>query len=213
MELSRQVEVSFHCCRSFPAFSPATLQRWTRSLVCLNFTDSHLSPSLSVDFSPHCLEVAQNSQHFPFLLTFYFVLGYSQLTLWFQVSSKGTQPYTYMDPFSPNSPPIHAATWHGAEFPVLSSRSLLVLHVKYSSVSISILNSLTIPFPILPPGDHKVITEYWAEFPVLSSRSLLVLHVKYSSVSMSIPNSLTIPSLQQPYVCSLNLWVSFCFVS
>ena len=25
-------------------------------------------------------------------------------------------------------------------------------------------NSLTIPSPILPLGDHQVITEYWAEF-------------------------------------------------
>ena len=94
----------------------------------------------------------------------------------------------------PNSPPIQAATWHWAEFPVLSSRSLLVLHVKYSSVSMSIPNSMTIPSPILAPGNHEVITEYWAESPVLDSRSLLVLHVKYSSVSISIPNSLTTPS-------------------
>ena len=33
---------------------------------------------------------------------------------------------------------------------MLDSRSLLVLHVKHSSVSMS---------PILPPGDHKVITD------------------------------------------------------
>ena len=41
-----------------------------------------------------------------FYLTFYFVLGNSQLTmLWqFQVGNKGTQPYIYMYPFSPKLP-------------------------------------------------------------------------------------------------------------
>ena len=40
---------------------------------------------------------------FPKLWTFYFLLGYSQLSvLWlFQVNSEGTQPYIYMYPFSP----------------------------------------------------------------------------------------------------------------
>ena len=90
--------------------------------------------------------------------------------------------------------PCHPGfTEHWAEFPVLDSRSLLVTYFKYSSVSLSIPDSLTIPPLILPPGNHNVITEYWAEFPVLDSRSLLVLHVKHSSVSMSIPNSLTNP--------------------
>ena len=43
----------------------------------------------------------------------------------------------------------------------------VVSHVKHSSVSMSIPDSLTIPSPILLPGDHKLITEYLAEFPVL----------------------------------------------
>ena len=59
-----------------------------------------------------------------------------------------TQPY--MHPSPPNSPPTQAATWHWAEFPVLPSRSLLVLHVKYSSVSMSIPDSLTIHSPSFP---------------------------------------------------------------
>ena len=62
---------------------------------------------------------------------------------------------------------------------------LWISHVKYSSVSMSITNHLTIPSSILPPGNHKVITEHWAELPVLSSRSLLVLHVKHSHVDIS----------------------------
>ena len=37
-----------------------------------------------------------------FLKKLYFVLGYSQLTMLFQVNSEGTQPYIYMYPFSPN---------------------------------------------------------------------------------------------------------------
>ena len=49
----------------------------------------------------------------------------------------------------PNSPPIQAATYHWAEFPVLYSKSLLVIHFKYSSVYMSIPNSLTIPFQLL----------------------------------------------------------------
>ena len=123
---------------------------------------------------------------------------------WFLVDSKGTQPDIHTYPFSPSSPPSQAATWHWAEFPVLDSRSSLVLHVKHSSVSMSIPNSLTIPSPILPPGDHKVITEDWAEFPVLSSRSLLVLHVKYSSVCLSIPNSQSILKSRDTYLLNPN---------
>ena len=45
----------------------------------------------------------------------------------------------------PNSPPIQAATWHWAEFLVLYSRSLLVIHFKYSSVSMTISNSVENP--------------------------------------------------------------------
>ena len=39
----------------------------------------------------------------PKLYTFNFVLGYSQLTMWwyFQVDNEGTPPYIYMYPFSP----------------------------------------------------------------------------------------------------------------
>ena len=119
---------------------------------------------------------------------FYFVLGYS-----FRWIVEGLSRTCMCIHSPPNSPPILAATWPWAEFPVLPSRALLVLHVKHSRVSMSIPDSLTIPSPTLPPGDHQVITECWTESPVLDSRSLLVIHFKYSSVSMSIPKSLTIP--------------------
>ena len=47
----------------------------------------------------------------PKLETFYFVLGCSWLKmLWFQVKSKGTQPYIHMYPFSPKLPLIQADT-------------------------------------------------------------------------------------------------------
>ena len=36
--------------------------------------------------------------------------------------------------FSPKASSLQAATYHGAEFHVLHSRSLLVIHFKYSSV-------------------------------------------------------------------------------
>ena len=48
-------------------------------------------------------------QHFFFnFLTFYFVSGYSRLTmLWqFRVNNKVTQPYMYMCPFSPKLPSL-----------------------------------------------------------------------------------------------------------
>ena len=69
------------------------------------------------------------------LLLLYFVLESSWLTrLWqFPVDSKGTQLYIYTCIHSPpDSLPIQAATWHWAEFPVLYSRSLLVIHFKHS---------------------------------------------------------------------------------
>ena len=75
-----------------------------------------------------------------------------------------------------NSFPVLLITEYWAEFPELPSRSLRVLHVKHSRVSMSIPDSLTVPSPILPSGDHQVITECWAEFPGLDSGSLLVLH-------------------------------------
>ena len=45
----------------------------------------------------------------------------------------------------PQTLPIPAATKHWAEFPVLYSRTVLVIHFKYIRVYMSIPNSLTIP--------------------------------------------------------------------
>ena len=120
----------------------------------------------------------------------------------------------------PNSPCIQAATGHWAEFPGLSSRCSLILHVKHSRVSMSIPDSLTVPSPILPPGDHQLITEYWADFPVPDSRCLLILHVKHSRVSMSIlpnwPFPLNLPSNRKfvLWICWVSVFFKFlCIIS
>ena len=87
----------------------------------------------------------------------------------FRRTAKGLS-HTYTGiPSPPDSPPTQAATCHGPEFPVLDSRSLLVLHVKYSCVSRSIPNSLTIPSPILLPINHKLILSLWVCFCFISS--------------------------------------------
>ena len=47
------------------------------------------------------------------LRTFYFILEYSRLTMlrWFQVNSKGTQPFIYTYPFSPKLPSHQKPLW------------------------------------------------------------------------------------------------------
>ena len=64
----------------------------TAKLAVCKTTDSKLQVNLS----------QENIFFFP--LTFYFVLGYCQWTMlcWFQMNSRGTQPYIYMYPFSPS---------------------------------------------------------------------------------------------------------------
>ena len=74
----------------------------------------------------------------------------------FRWTAKGrSHAYTCIHP-PQDPPPIQAATWHWAESPVLYSRSLLVLHCKYSSVYISIPKALTIPS--LHPCPHYLAT-------------------------------------------------------
>ena len=57
---------------------------------------------------------------------------------------EGTQPHMYMDPFAPKLPSHPACHIHWMEFHVPYSRSLSVIHYEYSSVYMSIPNSLTI---------------------------------------------------------------------
>ena len=67
------------------------------------------------------------------------------------MDSKGTQPYIYMDEWIYVSIlpeiPLPSRLPHNTEFPVLYTRSLLVIHFKYGSVYMLIPNSLTIPSP------------------------------------------------------------------
>ena len=96
-----------------------------------------------------------------FFFTFYFILECGWLTmLWqFQVDSKGIQPYLYMYLFSPKLPSRPGCHKHWADFPMLYSRTLLVIHFKYSSVYMSIPNSLTNPSPTSPPDNHKFMNK------------------------------------------------------
>ena len=98
---------------------------------------------------------------FLFFFTFYFILECGWLTmLWqFQVDSKGIQPYIYMYPFSPKLPSQPGCHKHWADFPMLYSRTLLVIRFKYSSVYMSIPNSLTNPSPTSPPDNHKFMNK------------------------------------------------------
>ena len=100
---------------------------------------------------------------------FYFMFKFSQLTMlrWFQVNGKWVSNTCTCIHSPPNSPPIQAATWHWADFPVLASRSLLVLHVKSSSVSMSIPDSLTVPSPHSSPNpDNRklILLSPWVYF-------------------------------------------------
>ena len=60
------------------------------------------------------------------------------------------------------------------------------------------------------------VTGYWIQFPVLYNRTLLFIHSLYHSLHLLIADSQFIhllpPSPLATQVCSLWLWVSFCFV-
>ena len=109
--------------------------------------------------------------HFFKLLHLY--SGYRQSTMFWllkvdRLRDSATHTHVSMCPL--NSPPIQAVTWRWAEFPVMDRRSLLVLHGKYSRVSMSIPDSLTIPSPINPQGKHKsVLWVLWVCFCLVSS--------------------------------------------
>ena len=68
-------------------------------------------------------------------LALYFILVYSQLTMlwWFQVDSKGTQPYTYMYPFFPKLPSHPGCHITLGRVPCAIQRSLMVIHFTYNS--------------------------------------------------------------------------------
>ena len=103
-----------------------------------------LSPSLNL-LKPMCIESVMLASHL--------ILCCNS----FRWTVKGFS-HTYTCFHSPpSSSLIQAAIGNWAEFPELYNRSSLVIHLKYSSVYMSIPNSLTIPPPNLPPGNHKFI--------------------------------------------------------
>ena len=57
-----------------------------------------------------------------------------------------------------------------------------------------------------------LITRYWIYCPVLHSRNLLFVHYIHNSLHLGTPNSQICPSPSQPQICSLCVWVFFCFI-
>ena len=95
-----------------------------------------------------------------FFLSFYFLLEFSQLTIVVILSGEQQRDSAIHIHVSilpqPQLPFIQAATYHWAELHMLYSRSLLVIHFKYSSGYKSIPNSLTIPSPYPSPWQTQV---------------------------------------------------------
>ena len=89
---------------------------------------------------------------FKIVFKLYFMLEYSWLTNNIVIvlgTQQRTQLYIYMYPFYHRLPSHPGCSIILSRVPWLYSRSLLVIHFKYSSVYMPVTNSLTIP-PILP---------------------------------------------------------------
>ena len=102
-------------------------------------------------------------QFFFKLQTFYFVLGYSWLTMsWsFRVNSKGTQSYIHLYPFSPKTSP-HPG-WHRT----LSRVPCAIQLVIHLNTAIYTWPS-QIPSLSLPPGNHVCFLNLWVSFSFVS---------------------------------------------
>ena len=84
----------------------------------------------------------------------------------------GDLPYAGIEPVSPVAPAlqIDCSPWATREaLPVLYNRSLLVVYLKYSSVYMSIPNSVIIPSPPLPPSNRKFVLQVCVSVSVLCS--------------------------------------------
>ena len=86
-----------------------------------------------------------------YFLALNFILKYRQLTMswWSQVGNKGTQAYMYMRPFSPKLTSYPGCRITSRRVACVCSRSLLVIHFKYSSMYMSILS-----FVLLQPRKY-----------------------------------------------------------
>ena len=88
------------------------------------------------------------------------------------MNSGETQPYVYMDPFSPELPSPPGCHTTLKELPVSCSGSLLVTDLKYSSVYMSTPNSLNILFPHSCPRQPCSFSKSQGlYYPIVCSRS------------------------------------------
>ena len=143
---------------------------------------------------------------FFFFWTFYFVLGNSQLAvLWVSGKQKrdsGLHRHVSILPQMP-LPPREGATWHWAEFCVLYSRSLLVIHFKHSSVNMSIPNSLNCPFP------PTLLDYFWLGWVNISTDKpiwlIKMFHVMYSTQYSWCPRLIFFPTDNGSIVQCINI--------
>ena len=98
---------------------------------------------------PHCRQILYHLSHQQ--SPYWGIASEKTMLWWFQVDRKDTQPHIYMYAFSPKWPFHPGCHIVLSRVPVLYSGSLLVIHFKYTSVYMSIPNSLTIPSPHPPP--------------------------------------------------------------
>ena len=101
----------------------------------------------------------------------YFLLGYSWLAvLWyFQVNSQGTQPYTYMYPFSPKLPSHPGCRITLSRVPYAIQWSWMVFHL---SIVVCACPSQILYPPITPPA-----SSLWVSFCFVSSFASFLFRV------------------------------------
>ena len=97
----------------------------------------------------------------------------------------------------PNLPPIQAATWPWAEFPVRYRRSLSVIHFKYSSVYMSISH------PNYPFSTRRAFLSRYAEWHQQTFKHLLFGRITWGH-SSGLRNTLRCSALGQ--VQGLVIW-------
>ena len=121
---------------------------WIMYCPSPHWEESYRSLSLSLSV------ISKSSKEF-LKKSFYFILEYCQLINDVViVSEQRRDSYTCIYS-SPKCPPIQAATSHWAELHALYNRSLFGIHFNYGRVSMSILNSLTIPSSSSSSGPHN----------------------------------------------------------
>ena len=90
----------------------------------------------------------------------FFKLKYGWFTMFcqFLLYSRVTQSYTHIHSFSSNYFPPYSIPRDWIEFPVLYSRTSLLIHSKCNNLHLLTPNSQPIPLPPSPPfGNHKSV--------------------------------------------------------